>query len=317
MVAALLTFPRCISCKGEVLGSKTPIALGNLTGLLAMPLLPAWSATEDDPLHMPLRPPSDEWFRVSHEWGTPISYPDGCTVVRQAAVEFHGGIEIVNQQSAEIIEALTSWVRKFSDYAELITRDYRTGVVVSQDGEVPVQVRLLDRSAGEVRTLARQRDPCLSIHTALDSWGLSLEQFSQAAELASLNAETKLQYKMLLRAFRATRECDWRSAVVEGACAVEASLADRAQSELRAAGRESISLMKDFRGLTRLVSLARVLGIHLPDVDLKTDVIQLRNDVVHRGISPQRSDALKLLQTAERVISNVTPEMCAPPQHLG
>lgn len=313
MVVALLKFPRPICCRGEVLGSRTPITVAGLSSILVMPFLPAWDRAVDDPLHMPLRPPCDEWFRVSHDWGTVISYPDGCTVVRQACVEFREGAEVVKNQTADAIHALSVWARRLGDYAALLASDYGTGAEVGEDEKDPAQIRLYVRDGGEVRSIARQRDPIITVYTAgFDTQGLTLKGFSNAAQLASLNAEPKLQYRMLLQAFRAMDERDWRSAIIEGACAVEASLAERIRTELRAAERDQ-DLIKDFRGLTRLISIARVLGIVLPDVDVKTDIIQLRNAVVHKGSFPQRSDALKLLRASEKVVRKVTPEMSDAP----
>jgi hypothetical protein len=308
----ILSFSKPIYCAREVLGSRTPVTIGDYPATLAMPLLPEWAPNAKDPLTSPLIAPQSAQGlkRGSSElhWGMPQQFPSGQSIVDRAVLEFQIPSEMKKDAYEILHRSCARWTQTFESYVALLSRDCASGVEVENTEES--RLELLELSSSTVTHISDPKKICLIVHIDQNRKGLLTEQLNEAAEYASKQLLPRLQYRMLLEAYRAMNEGDWRKTIIEAACAIEVSMTDRLEVELVKSGFDNGPwLMDHFRTLSRLYDLSEIVGIIFPKIDFKKEIVQIRNTMVHTACFPARKDAYQFLKKAELIIEKLTPQL--------
>jgi hypothetical protein len=306
----ILSFAKPIYCAREVLGSRTPVTIGDVPAILAIPSLPEWAEDEKDPLGNALiAPQSAQGLKrgsVELHWGMPQAFPSGLSLVEKAVVEFPLPPELNDDSSEKLHRSCTRWTQTFESYVALLTKNYASGLEVENIEES--RLELLELCQGEVTHIPDPKNISLLVHVDQNHEGLLFEQLLEAAELASKQLLPRLQYRMLLESYRAMKEGDWRKTVIEAACAIEVSMTDRLEVELVKSGFDNGPwLMDHFRTLGRLYDLSEIVGIYFPSIDFKKEIVEVRNRMVHTACFPERKDAYQFLKKAEMIIEKLTP----------
>jgi hypothetical protein len=139
---------------------------------------------------------------------------------------------------------------------------------------------------------------------------LHLEQFREAAQLASKVLQPRLHYRMLLEAYSARRTEDYRKAIIEAATALEICLTMRILDEFNAQGISfGEKLLQKFRMLGGRFELVKLLDISLPDKDYSTLVINPRNEVIHRASFPDKQLANQVIAEVEELLHLFSPQL--------
>lgn len=137
---------------------------------------------------------------------------------------------------------------------------------------------------------------------------LTLDQWKFAVVKANENQQAPAPLTLIAAAQRAVAEGDPRSAVIDGATAVELALIAAIQKMLTAEGvREEVqkALLKR-KTLGGLVDLAKKLGIVLP-AETSTDIVGTRNKVVHSSATLSDAEVGKALNLASTIVSTNYP----------
>lgn len=148
--------------------------------------------------------------------------------------------------------------------------------------------------------------------TPLHMWDpssfVSAETWRAAIRKASAGQAPPLAFVLMYRAIRAFHEADYRLAVVEAAAAVELAVSNLLQKTIEERNRSRALLAGAILGQIRMLGpkleLVRKLKLTGSSVEL-TAVSELRNSVLHRGQSPHRAEASKVIEAAAKFISQV------------
>jgi len=139
---------------------------------------------------------------------------------------------------------------------------------------------------------------------------LHLEQFKEVSRIASLGLGPRLEYRLVLEAYRARRNADYRKAIIEAATALEICLTNRISEEFR---KKSISfgagLLEKLRTLGGRFDLLRLLEIPLPDKDYTRLIVKPRNCVVHRADFPSKPLANQVIAELEDLLRLFSPQL--------
>jgi hypothetical protein len=309
----LIEFSDGLYCAADSLGRSAIIVLANYTANFTFPSLPVWEQNEKDPLNKYLLgpKPADKWKRGDELifWGKPTSYPDGNSQVNFALLDFSLAPEVIEIATQEIYLSFPTWLDLFEKYVMLLTKQNTKNRILSNRGGHS-KLELLHKDGKKLNYIPS--NTIQSIHLSLDTVDESLhyEQFVEASRLSSKNLKPRLEYQLLLEAYYAQRNDDYRKVIIEGASALEVCLTSRIQEELDKQGiKFGKKLLDRFKMLSGRFELVKMLEIELPDKDYKTIIIDPRNDVVHRASYPDRKTAYLFIDEVENLINLLTPQL--------
>lgn len=311
-IYGLVKFPKELYCAADALGRSVNVELGNYSATFTLPSLPHWEANEKDPLNKFLvgPKPAEKWKHGDRLifWGKPTSYPAGNSYVNYALLEF--SIEPINIENAShsIYSSFPTWINLFYQYVMLLTKQHTWNRIYV--GDSPHNLELLQDNENKLNRISCSYQQHIEMEIGGDDESLHYEQFVEASRLSSKLLNPRLEYQILLDAYIARRNHDYRKVIIEGASALEVSLTTRIQEEF---DYQKINfgkkLLDKFRMLSGRFELARVLGIELPDKDYNSIIINTRNDVVHRASYPDRKTAELFIKEVENLINLLTPQI--------
>lgn len=283
--------------------------MGGHSGVLEMPFLPLWSEKEEDPLHKPLRAPANatNWKQGNTpiRWGSPTHYPKGSSNVERAFLTFELPEDKFKDGTQEIYQS--NWMELFSEYHEILVKCGCRSVYAEK---IPNSgLKLYNWDSGRKGLIQRGHTPIVNIVLANDD-GIDFDMLRRLCDYASNSVPPSLPYRMLIQSYKAIARGDNRKAVVEAASALEIALTQRIELEFDALkisfGKK---IMEKYRMLNGLFELARLLNISLPEKDYKSNIIEPRNAIVHKGKFPDSRFTQTFVSEVARLLSHLIPDI--------
>jgi hypothetical protein len=116
---------------------------------------------------------------------------------------------------------------------------------------------------------------------------------------------------LLLEAYHARRNGDYRKAIIEAATALEICLSNCAKRELSTQGISfgAELLRRKFRMLSGRFELVRLLGIALPQKDYDKLIVKPRNEVIHLADFPSNSLSNRVIAEVEELLRLLSPQL--------
>ena len=103
----IIKFSTALNCSADVLGQSVEVSIGNIMGVLTLPLLPEWKEEEVDPLRKPLLGPGSArtWKRGEDliDWGRAYTYPTGDAQVEHALLRFTLNQDCIESGAQQIL----------------------------------------------------------------------------------------------------------------------------------------------------------------------------------------------------------------------
>lgn len=308
---AVAEFSPSILCTREVLGQQFPVNIGGQLGFIIFPSLPdGWEASPHS-LRCSLKAPNgSDKLAISQDdskWGSLEYYPDGRAAVSKALLNFSHPAGDANECADAVYRAYAVWLELFVKYIVLQTKQNTCKAVIIENNAANLQI--FRQEDDSLKFCASGKPVTLLVNMPMDSHFLTPMQVHDAASLASQGVWPRLQYRLLLEAYRARAERDWRKVIFEAGGALECCLVDRINETLQQFhGIDGRMLLKSYQGLKRLLELAKVLKIHIPDRDYKTTIIEPRNSVTHRAGFLSPDVAITALTECDELIRELTPQ---------
>jgi len=308
----IIGFSASLYCAEDVLAKTVDISVGGHKGKLTLPSLPDWGESESDPLHKPLLPPDNakEWKRGEKPlyWGRPLSYPSGNASVELALLEIKLNDNHLESVSQDIYKNYSSWLNLFRQYVILLTKQNTYSRVTG--GDHSDHLELLINGEEGLKSIHRTNKPVITVQISDVDHALHFEHFKKAADLSSKNYSPRLEYQMLLQAYLAQEDGDYRKAIIEASSALEISITSRIMEEFQSQRISfGLKLLEKYRMLGGRFELVRVLGIPLPVKDYKKLVIGPRNDVIHKAKFPEQKIANQVITEVEELLQLFSPKI--------
>jgi hypothetical protein len=310
-------FSPAILCTPEVLGQQIPVEIGGQRGVLIFPSLPDVWESSSDSLRLPLKAPEGSegitFGQNDGKWGRPESHPDGGASVSKALLKFIPYLGSPSECADAIYEAYAAWLDLFVKYIVLQTKQNTWKPITIENNAA--NLRIFCREHDRIKFTSYSEHVMITINGSSDGHFATVAQLQQAAVLASQLREPKLQYRLLLEAYRARTEQDWRKVVWDAASALECCLVESITDTLqKVESIDGIRLLKSYQGLTRLLELAKILHLEIPSTNLKKSVIDPRNSVAHKARFTSSDVAITALSECDSLIRNLTPQLWDMPE---
>lgn len=306
----IVDFSPPLSCPEDALGQSIDISVEANAGTLTLPSLPDW---EGDPLHKPLLGPAAarNWKRGENliDWGRPFSFSTGkgATVTR-ALMEFQAMLDDFEALAQRIHNGMGHWLHLFEQYVALLTEP-KTRRRRSASNRTD-RIELLADDGHELRLIQSDEPRVFTIYMSETDDSLHLENLKEACRLSSLGVSPRLEYQLMLEAYSARRNADYRKAIIEAATALEVSLTKRALEEFRTLKISfGTKLLKKFRTLNGRLELVRLLSIPFPDKNYKRLIVDPRNDVAHEADFPGETLAVQVIAEVEQLLRVFSPQL--------
>jgi len=302
----IIEFLKPLYCSASILGQSFSILVGGHSGRLIMPCLPSWREKEERPLDKSLKEPPVDCVidRKDHfYWGRPISYPSGNSYVYRAVVEF----DIKSSESEKVAKGIYNsfpvWINLLIDYVNLFTK-CATGpkpYIVEHSGSIV----LYDDSKNKIEH--ESMIPCINITIGSNN-PVNIEQFKKACDLASKNVRLPIAYSLLLSAYIARSERDYKKGFIEAATAIEICLRESILNKLKEQNVFEEDLLNYFQGLKKMFELAKMLKLPIEYNKSVEKFIKLRNKIIHKAELPPKSSELnKALSLAKNILDILSP----------
>ncbi|MDO5653073.1 MAG: hypothetical protein Q4G39_03110 [Brachymonas sp.] len=302
----LLTFDEPLLCARETLGATAPILIGGVGGICSLPRLPDWSELPDDPLHAPLVPPEEArtWRQGSEPfaWGFPTSYPTGTGQVEMALLRFDVAGDSVSEEGARVIRGFDSWRTLFLCHLELLTKQRRIQQIRVQNKIDDLDLFCWSAENKPERPWDKEPTEVQIVFPSEDTF-LKVSQFNRLCELASAGIELPLEYRIQLEAYRALAVGDFRKAIIEAGAAAEVALTSAICAKLSTDGiTHGDELLGKFRTLGGRLNLAKKIGLQLPKLGISKNLVQPRNEVVHKADFADHRTAYLAIEVTDELI---------------
>ena len=301
----------------------------------SLPPLPAWQTTPEwTPMapipglapafrvlavlefivHKPLLGPTAarNWKRGDNliDWGRPFSFPAGKGAnVTRALIEFKALPDDFEAAAQRIYDNVGRWLYLFEQYVALLTEPKTRSRVPSATNHAD-RIEILADDGHELRHIQNDKPRGFTIYMSETDESLHLENLKEACRLSSVGVSPRLEYQLMLEAYSARRNADYRKAIIEAATALEVSLTNRALEEFRTLKISfGTGLLKKFRTLNGRLELVRLLSIPFPEKDYKSLIVDPRNYVVHKADFPGERLTDQVIAEVEQLLRLFSPQL--------
>lgn len=302
-------------CSKEVLGQSVEIKLADYSGTLSLPLLPVWEDNDcqnsnRDFLNQNLLPPVEATtWKINNKnifWGKLFSYPSGHSNVEKGLLKFKIDSSIKNEISQNIYDNFNNWIDAFAQFVMLLTtqNSWKRVEYLNKSGDL----RIVESKENGLEHISNNSAIPITFYCSRIDTSLNLTNFKEACRLASLKHIPRLEYEILLEAYKARRNSDYRKAIIEAATALEICLTERILKEF---DQQAITfgdkLINKFRMLSGRFELIRILGISFPDKDYNRLILTPRNQVTHKAFFPDTGTTNQLISEVEELLRLFSP----------
>lgn len=303
-------------CAYELLGETFDITLGKTKGHIVFPKAsPVFIAAkenkklETDEIPGPVCPiDSLTWgnkqdaFGVT-DWGQTMSFPDGLTCIKKLFLIFDYEENNLELETQEIFDNIQKWFKKFFEIKEIITKK----VSESKKEKVPKLIKGygacntgLMLYAYEVNQKKyfpiKNNDMSLKISVNMPHIDLTKEDCGKIVTLVNNSKEIRFDYRFYLEGLRAYNLDDYIKAVTICSPALESALLNGIEKYAKANNIYFFKkLLKKYKMLGGYFSLAEDISMPLPTSTYKTNLLELRNKVIHKGYTPTKEETQKYL----------------------
>ncbi|MBK8968380.1 MAG: hypothetical protein IPM36_17290 [Lewinellaceae bacterium] len=167
---------------------------------------------------------------------------------------------------------------------------------------------LFESPDGKFERVSNLHHPSIIIEIGAKDTSLHLNHLQEACRLASLQAEPRLEYALLLEAYSAKAVGDYRKAIIEAAAALEVALTNRIIQEFQTLNIFfGEALLNKYQTLGRRLELAQLLKILKPDQETRKLIVEPRNEVIHNGVAPDRKMINAAIEKARSLLHFLSP----------
>ena len=306
----IVKFSSSLLCSKESLGQSIDVSIGGHIGTLTLPSFPELSKKD---AHFPalLAPvEASTWKRGDNKifWGKPISYPSGESKVEKALLKFIVPPESKEKIAQDVYDEFDNWINSLNQFITILTTQNSWKTIESST--VSGRLELIESNDETFRHIENNNPIPITIFCNRVDTSLHLNHLKEACRLASLKRVPRLEYSMLLEAYQARRNSDYRKAIIEAAAALEICLTERILQEF--ANQDILfgdKLIKRFRMLGGRFELIKILGIELPDKDYTKLILNPRNEVMHKASFPDAKTANQLISEVEKLLTLLSSEI--------
>ena len=275
-----------ILCKKEILGLNFYAMIAGVEVVVSFPLYP--KAVIENPLlgigeSNKLLPPENgiKWSDKI-EWGYPMQYPSGHSLVSVLSIVIENEENDFEKQAERLYAGIDKWSQSFLDYIKLDTKQN-----IERDRNISAKTCRLDLFNGKNEYIQNNPEMHLYLNIPKTEMFASLETMEAAIQFASSGKELYLEYQMLLSSYEARKNNRNREAILDACAAIELALVNKTKVFCKSKGLSPGLLLDKYRYLGERFALVKKIGIKLINKDYKTIVVDPRNSVMHnKEINP-------------------------------
>ena len=309
----VIELKQCIPCTKEVSGKTFKSKIANHNVLVVFPSIPDDYSPEEGPniQNGDMVVPGN-LFAGQVNWGTINAWPSGLFSVSHLLCYISG----IETDIHEIYAEFPRWKEKLNNLLLINTGDY-----LLPKQELPAILRgggfydglqifeVTQRKRLQNIRNSRTTEP-INLHFLESKEAYTVQKVEELFSFVGDNEEIALAYELLITAYRAMEQNDFRSAVILGGSAVEQAILKRMRREYpsktqfnKAKGSARYSMLKGrFNWLIEK-------KIVIPIQDYKKTIIDVRNGATHDGIRPTYSETKLCLENCKVLVEAFHPNV--------
>lgn len=253
------------------------------------------------------------WFPFGNnnaDWGTIYNTKNGHYGVRK----LFGNIKEHDEESIQMIyDKFPAWERKFKALLRLLDGEHKTPpppVLRALQNIGPYDgLQIYQMTTEKSCQVVSNKEPIrVDIHLHADSLFHSYEEIKKLFKLAGIDSPLSLPYELLVEAFLALDNKEYRSSILLGSIAVEQIL----EKVVRQYYQNNKILdfkndLADHQGIDRKFQLLKKLKIKRPLENYKDTITKPRNNIAHVGVKSSYKEANEYLQHCKLILNYYHP----------
>ncbi len=303
-----IRFLHGIICNKDLLGSKLRIRLGNLKGTVYFPQAKRNDYKPTD-LDMDLVAPRSFETFSKVEWGRIHTLPGYTSIVNTVCYETVC-TEIEIQQVFAVIKG---WLTKLDNLLVLrnpykYCKTPRIDMITGENGVLNPNTgielyRVKYESYHSKYDLVQDCFSTMSINVEIidDKCAITKDEMIKLFDNASSNEQINQSYTLMLAAYHACDNGDYRSPIILAGTAMEIAIVDRIKQYCNEEGIDATTIFP-IGELGKKFHKLKELKIPIPVEGYQNDLLDIRNSVAHKGILYDKSIVHKYLDNARTVI---------------
>lgn len=309
----VIELKQTIPCRKEVSGKTFKSKIANHDVLIIFPSIP----DDYDPTKGPDLRKGDlvvpcNWFKDDIIWGTINSWPNGLFSVRHLLCYISGTEADVH----EVYEDFPRWKEKLNNLLLINTGDYllpkQEVPALLQGGGFYDGLQLFEAMEGKplqsVRN-SRTTEPIM-LRFVETKEAYTIQMVKDLFAFTGDKKEIALAYALLIAAYRAMEQTDFRSAVILGGSALEQAILKRMRQEYPSKTKfKRAKRNPNHRMLNGRFNWLTEKKIEIPIPDYKKTIIDVRNDAAHDGIRPTQAETKLCLENCKVLIETYNPDV--------
>ena len=296
----LLTFSKELLFRKEVLGEIFETTISETNVKVCFPYYPKHITSANDYMNkdLSLEPPNCCVLTRNGKpiyFGALMGYPACVSRIKSVMILIDCDEKYVEKIAEKLYGSIKKWGRKFVEYCDLCTKD-----------SSPI-ARCTDTDACDLSLVYEKYIPSseiihIDVDFIKDEDCLTKKQVISAFKFVSSNAELLFEYRMLLSAYKARTERQYRQAVVDACSAVEICLNKQIEKYCKSIGLNSDVLFEKYKSLGDKFKLIKKIDKTFNVKDPFNRIVNPRNGVVHRNEFPDAKKTWELFIAVEECL---------------
>lgn len=306
-IEGIINFKEGIRLKKTCLNRSYDIIVGSVKGKLKTPKLPLnFNKVSSDEWNSQLleEPPSDIKYRYNIEWGRTVSFPSGDSIVKYVKIEFKiPEAKKVNETGEKINSDLPDWITRFKENLAALGHNPKLPSTIVEQGEY-INFELAYK---ENDKLDRISPKGLSGNiTVILREAISLSVFKKCISITNEGKSPITEYSLLRDAQYALSEKNYRKSILDSATALEVCLANQLIRKLKIKEKIHKEILSNYNSISKKRKLLKTLGTKLLNHNYKNKVEDLRNRVIHAGITPSEKETRNAYKIVRETVDYLT-----------
>jgi len=307
-IESTLVFRSGLPVSVELLGQEICIFINGIRGLICFPQLNIDTKNYNhnvDRIFDTLKKPKKLKINTTHEerfdWGYVSEFPTGNSRINAIQLIF----ELSSYEKFyEIGNKIKIELDKLIPYVLELIEIIKKTIYLKDDDSPYVDYHLAIRNKENKLRTATNLPIHLYSTIYRDKDYIKKSELLFALKRAYLKKEIKTEYKLQHSGRKSFLKGDYRRAILDSATAVEIAFTNLILKELETIGKPQFTkkLLGKFRALGGRYELIKLLKIPVPKHNYNKDLIDPRNDTVHKGVVPNKETAQKVLKIADELL---------------
>ncbi len=296
-------FKEGLNLCSDCLNKEYDIEISKYKGKLLTPLLIENFKTDKDNIREELLPPKSKFNVLDKKlnWGMPYSWPEGDSNVSRLLIELNiKEFNFSSKSKLKLEGEIENWINRFR--INLFAYDYNIDTPALMEKKSTNDIFEFFELTGNDNVHKKYFEGTIPLVTINISDAIKECDLRNVINATSLNKKLVFEYQLLKDANNELMLENYRKSILDSATALEVSLTNAIIRDLEINETLLFHFLKKYNGLKQKRELLKLTKNTLPKLDYEKGIDKPRNEAIHSGKVPTKTEARNAYIIAKKAI---------------